>query len=75
MCGEVGVSLLISIVLGDEMEVFSADDQGSVHLGGNDGAGEDTSSNRNRTGEGAFLVCAKRIVRFRPCLSLSCEDR
>ena len=45
MCGQVLVSLLVSGVLGNEVEVFSADDQGSVHLGGNDGAGEDTASN------------------------------
>jgi hypothetical protein len=38
------VSLLVSSVLGDEMKVFSADDEGSVHLGGNDGASEDTAS-------------------------------
>lgn len=60
--GEVLVSLLISGVLGDEVEVFSADDQSSVHLGGNDGAGEDTASNRDHTGEGAFLVCRTERV-------------
>jgi hypothetical protein len=44
VCGKVLVSLLVSGVLGDEMKVFSADDEGSVHLGGNDGASEDTAS-------------------------------
>ena len=44
MCGKVLVSLLVTGVLGDEVEVFSADDQGSVHFGGNDRAGEDTTS-------------------------------
>jgi hypothetical protein len=57
VCGKVLVSLLVSGVLGDEVEIFSADDQGSVHLGGNDGAGEDTASDRNHASEGAFLVC------------------
>jgi len=56
MCGKVGVSLLVSGILGDEVEVFSADDQGSVHLCGNDETGKDTASNRNHTGERAFLV-------------------
>lgn len=31
--GQVAVSLLISGVLGDEVEIFSSDDQSSVHLG------------------------------------------
>jgi hypothetical protein len=63
VCGKVGVSLLVSGVLGNEVEVFSADNQGSVHLGGNDGAGEDTASNRNHAGEGALLVCDARKYR------------
>lgn len=54
--GEVSVSLLVSGVLGDEVKVFSADDQSSVHLGRDDSAGEDTASDRDHTGERAFLV-------------------
>jgi hypothetical protein len=38
------VSLLVSGVLWDEVEVFAADDEGSVHLGGYDSSGEDTST-------------------------------
>ena len=30
------MSLLVSGVLGDEVEVFAADDKGSVHFGGDD---------------------------------------
>jgi len=56
MRGEVGVPLFVSGVLGDEVEVFSADDQGSVHFGRDDSAGEDTASDRHQTGEWAFLV-------------------
>lgn len=37
--GEVLVSLLVTRVLGDVVKVLSSDDDGSVHLGGNDGAG------------------------------------
>ncbi len=51
------MSLLISGVFGDEVEVFAADDKGSVHFGGDDGACEDTATDRNFAGEGAFLVC------------------
>lgn len=71
--GKVGVSLFVSGVLGDEVEVFSADDQGSVHLGRNDGAGKDTASDRNHAGERALLVCKMQSaqVRIRFLLTLS----
>lgn len=49
--------LLVTRVLGDEVEVLAADDQGTVHLGGDDGAGEDTATDGDETGEGALLVC------------------
>lgn len=58
--GEVLVALLVTGVLGDVVKVFSADDQSTVHLGGNDGAGKDTATDGDETGEGALLVC--RIV-------------
>ena len=38
------------------MEVFTTDDEGSVHFGGNDGASEDTATDRDETGKGTFLV-------------------
>lgn len=44
VCGKVLVSLLVTGVFGDEVEVFSSDDQGTVHLGGNDGTGQDTAT-------------------------------
>ena len=55
------MSLLISGVFGDEVEVFAADDKGSVHFGGDDGACEDTAADRDFTSERAFLVCRSRI--------------
>lgn len=54
--GEVLVSLLVTGVLGDEVEVLSSDNEGSVHLGGNDGAGQDTATDGDGAGEGALLV-------------------
>ena len=51
------MSLLISGVFGNEVEVFAADDESSVHFGGNDGACEDTATDRDFTSERAFLVC------------------
>ena len=59
--GDVGsqvlVALLVTVVLGDVVEVFTADDDGTVHLGGDDTAGEDTATDGDETGEGALLVC------------------
>lgn len=40
---QVLVSLLITRVFGDEVEVFSTDDEGTVHFRGHDTAGQDTS--------------------------------
>lgn len=56
--GEVLVALLITRVLGDKVEVLSSDNEGSVHLGGNDGAGQDTTTDGNEASEGALLVYA-----------------
>jgi hypothetical protein len=53
---EVLVALLVTGVLGDEVEVLSADDGSSVHLGGNDGASQDTATDGDETGVGALLV-------------------
>lgn len=59
VCSEVLVALLVTGVLGDEVEVLAADDEGAVHLGGHDGAGEDTTTDGDEAGEGALLVCAR----------------
>lgn len=59
---QVLVSLLISGVLGDEVEVFSADDERAVHLGGDNGAGQDTATDRDKAGERALLVCINRML-------------
>jgi hypothetical protein len=51
------MSLLVSGVFGNKMEILAADDKSSVHFGGNDFAGQNSASNRNHSSEGAFLVC------------------
>jgi hypothetical protein len=56
VCSKVLVTLLVTGVLGDEVKVLSADDEGSVHLGGNDSAGQDTSTDGDKTSERALLV-------------------
>jgi len=71
VCGEVLVPLLVSGVLGDEVEVLAADDERAVHLGGNDGAGQDTATDGNLSGERALLVCfVRKPVRTRASRSV-----
>ena len=67
MRSKVLVSLLVTGVLGDEMEVFSADDESSVHLGGNDSAGQDTTTDGDETGEWALLVCDDQVSILLSC--------
>lgn len=42
--GEVLVATLVTGVFGDEVEVLAANDECAVHLGGDDGACEDTAA-------------------------------
>jgi hypothetical protein len=56
MGSNVGMPLLVSLVLADVMEVISADDDGAIHLGRFDTAGEDTSTDGNVTSEWALVV-------------------
>lgn len=56
------MSLLVTGVLGDEVEVLAADDDGTVHLGGDDGASQDTATDGDETSEGALLVCSHKIL-------------
>jgi len=53
---QVLVSLLVSGVFWDEVEVFTADDESSVHFGGDNGTGQDTATNGDETSEWALLV-------------------
>lgn len=39
------------------LTVFAADDNGTVHLGGDDTASQDTATDGDETSEGALLVC------------------
>jgi len=55
------VALLVTGVLGDKVKVLAADDESTVHLGGNDGAGQDTATDGDFSNEGALLVCEERI--------------
>ena len=52
------VPLLITCILWDEVKVLAANNCGSVHFGRDDSAGKDTATDGDKTGEGAFLICA-----------------
>ena len=60
--GQVLVPLLVARVLGDEVQVLTADDAGAVHFGADDGAGEDAAADGDEAGEGAFLVWSRQFV-------------
>lgn len=62
--GQVLVALLVTVVLGDVVEVFTADDDGTVHLGRDDTAGKDTTTDGDLADEGTLLVCS--ILAARP---------
>ena len=51
------MSFFVSGIFRDVMEVFATDDKSSMHFGRDDGAGQDTSTNRDFTGERTFFVC------------------
>jgi len=53
---QIAVPLLITMVLGDVVEVIPSDDDGTVHLGGDNGSGENTTTDGDETGEWALLV-------------------
>ena len=74
MRSKVLVSLLVSGVFRNEMEVLPADDESSVHFGGNDGASQDAATNGNKTGEWALLVCKERVSMNFRCPLLVCAS-
>lgn len=49
-------SKTVRTVLGDVVKVIPTDDEGAGHLGGNDTAGQDTTTDGDVTSEGALLV-------------------
>ena len=53
---DVSVSFFVSIVFGNVMKVISSDDDGSLHFGWDADTLEDSSSDGDVAGEGAFLI-------------------
>ena len=56
VCGNIGVTFLVTLVFLNVMEVISAHNDGSVHLGALYATTKDTSADGDVTGEGAFLI-------------------
>jgi len=56
MHSHVLMTLFITTVLGNEMKVILPNDDGALHLGGDDQSLEDTSTNGNASSEGALLI-------------------
>ena len=50
------VTLLIPVVLGDVVKVVTTDDDGALHLGGANDAGENATTDANIRSEGALLI-------------------
>lgn len=67
---DVSVSLLVSVVLLDKVQVVTADDDGTLHLHLDNLASQDSASDANVAGEGTFFV---DVVAF-DCLSWSFES-
>ena len=56
MYWDVSVSLLVSVVLRNVVQVISSDDDGSLHFGGDDNTLENLSSDRYAASERTFLI-------------------
>lgn len=54
--GNVLVSLFVSVIFWNIVQVFSSDDDGSVHLGGDNSTSQDLTSDRDVTDEWTLLV-------------------
>ena len=53
---DVSVSLFISVILGNVVKVISSDNDGSLHFSGDANTLEDSASDGDVAGEGAFLI-------------------
>lgn len=69
------MAFLVTVVFGDIMQVLAADDEGSVHLGRDDGAGQDTATDGDQAGEGAFFVYRTERALVYPSVESFTESR
>lgn len=55
------VSLFVSVVLWNVVQVVSSDDDGTVHLGGDNDTGQDLTTDGNQTSERTLLVDVRTL--------------
>jgi hypothetical protein len=58
---QVFVTLLVSVVFWNVVQVVTSDDDGTVHLGGDNGTGQDLTSDGNVTNEWTLLVNVRTV--------------
>lgn len=56
MSRDVLVTLFVTVVLGNVVKVITTDNEGTLHLGGGDDTGKDTTLDVDFTDEGTLLV-------------------
>ena len=56
MSRDVSVTLFVTVVLGNVVKIITTEDDGTLHLGGDDNTGQDTTLNVDFTNPGALLV-------------------
>jgi hypothetical protein len=67
------VSLFVSVVFGDVMEVVSSDDDGSLHLGADDDSLQYFSTDGDTTGERALLIDVGAFNSFLRCFEVKSD--
>lgn len=58
---KIHVSLFVTVVFGNIMEVLAANNDGTLHLGRDNDAGEDAAANGYVASEGAFLINVRAL--------------
>ena len=61
---DIAMSLLVTVVFRDVVEIVSSDNNCSLHLGGDDDSLEDLASDGDLAGEGALLIDIVRLDSF-----------
>jgi hypothetical protein len=61
---DVLVTLFVTVVLGDVVKVITTNDEGTLHLGGGDNTGKDTTLNVDFTSERTLLIDVSTSLGF-----------
>lgn len=58
---DIAMPLLVTVVFWNVVEIISSDDNGALHLGGDDDSLENLASDGDATGEGTLLIDIVRL--------------